>query len=696
MAMKQANRRLHLDTVLGEDVLLLTEFSGSEEMSRLFRYELELISDDPGIKPQDIVGTPIGWSAERGDNSRRHWHGFVSGLARGDVDDQKRRNYRVEVVPWLWFLTQTSDCKIFQEMNLPAIIDEVLGEFSFADFNTNFQLDHKDWEYCVQYRETDFNFLSRLMEQEGMCYYFKHSEGAHQMVITDHKNGYYALPESKVDFPRETSAMAITDHLTSWQRQYQFHSGKYAQRDYNFTTPSNDLATDTGTIVDLPKITDFELYDYPGEYPDKGVGGGETKLRMEAEETRHEIVNGSSQCRTFQVGGTFAVGQHRDSSEQGQEVMITSIHHAGSEPMGYETGRGDKGFDYRNGFACIPSSRVYRPARSTPKPIISGIQTAVVTGPSGEEIYPDEFGRVKCQFHWDRYGEKDDKSSCWIRVSQVHAGASFGGIDIPRMGEEVVVSFLEGDPDRPLITGRVYHADNMPPWELPANKTQSGYLSRSSQDGGKDNANALRFEDKKGEEQVWLHAEKNQDIEVENDETHWVGRDRSKTIDRDEDSTIKRDRTEKVGRHERIAVGKNRTEEVGSNENVTIGNNRTVSVAKDESLGVGKDQSLEVAENQTITVGDNQELTIAKNQTIQIGANREVTVQDENNVTVGKTMLLDVANELEIRVGKSSLIMKKNGTIMLKGKDITLQGSGKINIKSAGNMTLKGSKIAQN
>ena len=559
MALQQKNRLLNLNTVLGEDVLLLTSFSGSEEMGRLFNYQLNMISDDPGIKPQDLVGTPVGWSVELGDNSRRHWHGFVKSLSRGDIDGKDRRNYRVEVVPWLWFLTQTSDCKIFQETKVPDIIDEVLGEYGFADYNPDFQLEHKEWEYCVQYRETDFNFLSRLMEQEGIFYYFKHSEGAHQMVLTDHKDGYYTLPESNVDYPDDIGSRAIDDHLTSWERKFQFVPGKWAQRDYNFKTPSDDLGADTSTVVDLPDVNNFEVYDYPGEYPDKGVGDGETRLRIEAEETRHDIVSATSLCKTFQVGGRFTVDQHRDSDEEGAEVVITSIEHSGIEPMAYETG-GDSGFIYKNSLSCLPSSRVFRTTRSTAKPIISGVQTAIVTGPAGEEIYPDEFGRVKCQFHWDRYGEKDDKSSCWIRVSQVHAGSGFGGIDIPRIDQEVVVSFLEGDPDRPLITGRVYHAQNMPPWELPANKTQSGYLSRSTKSGGKDNANAIRFEDLKGEEQLWIHAEKNQDIEVENDETHWVGRDRKKQIDRDERVGVQRDRTESVGRNENIAIGNDRTE----------------------------------------------------------------------------------------------------------------------------------------
>ncbi|QDV86121.1 type VI secretion system Vgr family protein [Planctomycetes bacterium TBK1r] len=696
MALQQQNRLLNLTTVLGDDVLLLTSFTGNEEMGRLFHYQLEMISDDPGIKPQDIVGTPIGWSIELADNSRRHWHGFVKSLSRGDVDGQDRRNYRVEVVPWLWFLTQTSDCKIFQDTKVPDIIDEVLGEYGFADYNPDFQLEHKEWEYCVQYRETDFNFLSRLMEQEGIFYYFKHSEGAHQMVITDHKDGYFTLPEANVDFPDDIGTRAIDDHLTSWERKYQFVPGKWAQRDYNFKTPTDTLGTDTGTVVDLPEVSNYEMYDYPGEYPDKGVGGGETRLRIEAEETRHDIVSATSLCKTFQAGGRFTVDQHRDSDEQGAEVVITAIQHAGSEPMGYESGGGGEGFMYRNSITCLPASRVFRTPRSTAKPIISGVQTAIVTGPAGEEIYPDEYGRVKCQFHWDRYGQNDDKSSCWIRVSQVHAGSGFGGIDIPRIDQEVVVSFLEGDPDRPLITGRVYHAQNMPPWDLPANKTQSGYLSRSSKGGGKDNANAIRFEDLKGEEQLWIHAEKNQDIEVENDETHWVGRDRKKTIDRDEDTEVKGNRTEVVRKNETITVHGSRTETVHAEEQLSVKGNRRETISKDHTLVIDGKRTETTAKNETLSVKGERSRSVSKDENISIDGNQTIGVGKSASLDAGKAILINAGDSITLKTGKASIEMKKDGTIKISGKDITITGSGKITAKASGKMTLKGSKIAEN
>ncbi|MCS7466697.1 type VI secretion system tip protein VgrG [Stieleria sp. ICT_E10.1] len=655
MALQQQNRLLNLNTVLGDDVLLLTSVTGSEEMGRLFRYQLELISDDPGIKPQDIVGTAIGWSIELADHSRRHWHGFVKSLSRGDVDGQDRRNYRVEVVPWLWFLTQTSDCKIFQDTKVPDIIDEVLGEYSFADYKSDFLLDHKEWEYCVQYRETDFNFLSRLMEQEGIFYYFKHSEGAHQMVITDHKDGYYTLPEAEVDFPDDIGSRAIDDHLTSWERKYEFVPGKWVQRDYNFKTPSDDLITDTGTVVDLPEVGNYEMYDYPGEYPDKGVGGGETRLRIEAEETRHDIVSATSVCKTFQAGGRFTVDQHRDSEEQGAEVVITAIQHSASEPMAYETG-GDGGLAYRNSITCLPSSRVFRTPRSTAKPIISGVQTAIVTGPPGEEIYPDEFGRVKCQFHWDRYGQKDDKSSCWIRVSQVHAGSGFGGISIPRIDEEVVVSFLEGDPDRPLVTGRVYHAQNMPPFGLPDSKNISGLKSNSTKGGG--GYNEYVMDDTKGNELIREHAQFDKDSTIENDLREHVLNNRTRDVSVDEAVSI------------------------GSNQEINVGADRTVNVGANQTVTIGSNSSLSVGSNRDTTVGGNQTLNVSGSQEDNTGTSRSTSVGTSDTLNVGTALEINAGTLIKLTVGGSVVEIGPSG-IKISGPMVDVTGAGPVTITGA-------------
>ncbi|MEM9588123.1 MAG: type VI secretion system tip protein TssI/VgrG, partial [Planctomycetota bacterium] len=636
----------------------------------LFRYQLDMISDDPSIKPKDLVGTPIGWSIELADGSRRHWHGYVSQLAIGDVDKKDRRNYRVEVVPWLWFLGRTSDCKIFQETDIPTIIDDVLGEFSFADYQPDLKGQHKSWDYCVQYRETDLNFLSRLMEQEGMSFYFKHSDGAHKMVITDHANGAYTLPESKVSFPYDSGTAAVADHITGWERRFQYVSGKYAQNDYNFLTPNDDISADKPTIVDLAGINGYELYDYPGEYPDKGIGKTEATLRMEAEETRHEIVQSSSTCKSFQVGGRFTIDEHKDSSEKGAEVMITSIHHSASEQMGYESSA-SSGSDYRNTFTCIPSSRVYRPRRTTPKPIISGIQSAVITGPDGEEIFPDEYGRVKCQFHWDRYGQLDDKSSCWIRVAQSHSGSGFGAMDIPRIGEEVLVSFLEGDPDRPLVTGRVYHAQNMPHYPLPQHKTRTTLRTNSSKGG--EGFNELTFEDLKDEERVYVQAQKNMDTRVKNDSKERIYGHRHQVIGWEKDGNKGGDQKEMVWQDKHLNVKRDQIEQIEGNYELAVGSgdadnggNLGVSIEKQrtETIGEGNDR----------TVGQDERIKIGGSLSETIGANHQTKVTQKQAVEAGQEIHLKAGMKVIIEAGVQLSLVGPGGFVDIGPAGVTIQG----------------------
>jgi type VI secretion system secreted protein VgrG len=329
---------------------------------------------------------------------------------------------------------------------------------------------------------------------------------------------------------------------------------------------------------------------------------------------------------------------------------------------------------------------------------VQGPQTAMVVGPAGDEIYTDKYGRVKVVFHWDRRGQekKDENSSCWIRVSSPWAGKAWGGIAIPRIGQEVIVDFLEGDPDQPIITGRVYNAEQPVPYELPANMTQTGIKSRSSKSGTPDNFNEIRFEDKKGEEQVFIHAEKNQDIEVEKDETHWVGHDRTKTIDNDETTHVKHDRTETVDNNETITIGNNRTESVQKDESITIGKNRSESVGENETVSISGKRALTVDKAESISIGDSRTDQISKNEDVSIGKNRQVSVGENDSLQVGKKLVLDAGDQITIQTGSASITMKKDGTISIKGKDITIDGSGKINVKASSDVVIKGSKVSQN
>ncbi len=707
----QEQRLLAVSTPLGTDTVLLLGFNGVESVSQPFRFELQLASQQETIAPADLVGKPVSWRVGLSDKEPRFFHGIVSRLFAGGRDKRGLRAYRAEVVPWLWFLTRTADCKIFQQLSTPDIIKKVFDGLGFADYSINVKGTFAPWDYCVQYRETAFNFVSRLMELEGIFYYFTHEESKHTLVLANDASAWAAVPESPVSY---ASGTVSRNHVTSWEHSYSYRSGKWSRTDYNFETPSTSLLTSTSTTLSLPSISGYEVFEFPGAYMVKGNGQPVTTIRMEEDEAAYDVVRGASECRTFTAGGKFTLAEHEIDAENAS-YAFTSVEHSA-----IEASLGGGTSTYANSFTCIPDHVAYRPPRVTPKPAVAGPQTAVVVGPSGEEIYVDKYGRVKVQFFWDRLGTLNENSSCWIRVSEQWAGKNWGFVAHPRLGQEVIVDFIEGDPDRPLITGRVYNAEQMPPYDLPANMTQTGIKSRSSKGGGTANFNEFRFEDKKGSEQVFLHAEKNQDIEVENDETHWVGHDRTKTIDHDETTHVKHDRTETVDNNETITIHGKRTEVVDKDETITIHQNRTEVVDKDETITISGNRTETVTKDETITISGNRTESVSKNETITISGNRTETVSKDESITVnggrtenvskdesltigggqtvsvGKALTITAADSITLTTGSASITMQKDGTIVIKGKDITIEGSGEIVGKASKNMTLKGQKILQN
>jgi type VI secretion system secreted protein VgrG len=737
--LNEATRLLSAATPLGADVLLLTRFSGQEAMSRLFTYHLDMISEDQNISPKDIVGRAVSWAVQPQVAEPRYFHGVVSRFAAAGHHLQNLRTYRLEVVPTLWLLTRTANCRIFQQKTTPDIIKTVFGDYGLTDFEMKLQRSYPTWEYCVQYRETAFNFVSRLMEHEGIFYYFRHEKGKHTLVLADHKGAYKDCPENQVQY---TAGSLVPSHINGWEHQYEFRPGKWAQTDYNFQTPSANLLTTTKTVIAQPGMDKFEIFDYPGEYPDKGAGQDDTKVRMEEEEAAYEVATGSGGCCTFSPGGKFTLtNAHEVSAESGKPYVLTSVQHHARDTS-YDNN--DQPAEYGNSFTCIPAAVVFRPARLTRKPVVQGPQTAVVVGPAGEEIFTDKYGRVKVQFFWDREGKKDDKSSCWIRVSQNWAGKNWGLIANPRIGQEVVVDFLEGDPDRPLITGRVYNAEQMPPYDLPANQTQTGIKTRSSKGGSPANFNEIRFEDKKGGEQLFIHAEKNQDIEVEKDETHWVGQDRKKTIDRDETTLVKGNRTETVNKDETITIHQNRTEvvdkeekitihggrteevdheekitihggrteevdheekitihggrteQVDHEEKITIGGGRTESVKNDENITIGGGRTESVKNDENITIGGGRTESVKLDESVTVTQNRTHSVNQNDTLNVGKVLTITAGESISLTTGKASIFMKNDGTITISGKDITVDAKGEKVVKAGKNITMKGKNILQN
>ncbi|MGH6929847.1 MAG: type VI secretion system Vgr family protein, partial [Dongiaceae bacterium] len=519
ISIKQAGRWIKVDSPLGPDTLIPTYFEGDEEISSLFTYRLELISSMTSITPESVLGKDMTVHLFRPDGKTRVFHGRIVRFAAGSMWSHGNRRYHCELVPWTWFLTRTTDCRIFEDEKVPDIIEKIFGDLGFSDYDMS-GVDkgkHPKREYCVQYRETDFNFVSRLMEEEGMYYFFKHEEGKHTMVLADKVSAYLDCEDKEVRFG---ASQDEKNAITRWQRGYSYKPGKWAQRDYNFKTPSDSLNTNKNTLLSVPQAQKYEMYDYPGLYINKGDGDNVTTWRMEAEEAVYEICEGESDCQPFSPGYKIKVSNHECDDEEGKTWVILSTHHVATDYT-HLAGEGAAP-EYRNSFTCMPDSRLYRPPRKTPKPIVYGPHTAFVTGPAGEEIHTDEYARIRVNFHWER----EDKKSMWSRVSQSWAGKKWGTQFIPRIGMEVIVEFLEGDPDRPIVTGCVYNADYMPPYALTGNKTQSGWKTRSTTGGGSSDFNELRFEDKKGQEEVYFHAEKDFNRVVENNDTLKVGFDK--------------------------------------------------------------------------------------------------------------------------------------------------------------------------
>jgi type VI secretion system secreted protein VgrG len=743
-------RQIELTTPLGPDVLLFRAMRGREELGRLSEFDLSAVSTRIDISPGDLLGQNVTVKIELLGGGYRHWNGYVTRFAQGGMIG-RYHEYRLTVRPWLWFLTRTTDCRIFQEKTVPDILKEVFGDHPVAVFEDDLTGTYASREYCVQYRETDFDFVSRLMEEEGIYYYLEHEDGRHVMKLVDSYSGHQALDNVATIpyYPPHEQVPSTDGHISAWTFVQNIQPGAVALDDYDFTKPKADLLV-KAKLVQQHERADYEVFDYPGEYWEMDDGDHYVRARLDELHAGFDRAEAECNVREIAVGRLFSL-TNAPRADQEREYLITGAWYE-LRDNAYEAAAvaGDE-TTYHCQLTALQSRQQFRPDRLTPRPTVKGPQSALVVGPAGEEIWCDKYGRVKVQFYWDRYGKKDENSSCWIRVSHPWAGGTWGMVALPRIGQEVLVDFLEGDPDRPIITGRVYNADQMPPYALPANKTQTGTKTRSSKGGGAANFNEIRFEDLKGSEQLFIHAEKNQDIEVENDETHWVGHDRTKTIDHDETVEVKHDRIEKVGNDETIEIGRDRSMKIDRDKTETVLRNKSVlvqgrhaeTIAQTMEINVGATLSETVAINYSETVGAAMELTVGgalaisvggvmteavggtkaqtvggsfnestgggktvsvggalsetvdKAMTVKVGENLTETVTGKHEETVAKEYLLQAKkiqlkaeDELSIKVGSAEIVVKKNGDISVKG--------AKINIKGSGDVTLKGSKIAEN
>lgn len=751
MAITQATRQIAIDTPLGEDVLILRGFQGQEAISKLFAFELDLVSEEPSINYDDIVAQAVTVRVNLADGTPRYWNGYVSRFVQAGRDSNIAV-YHATMVPWLWFLDQTTDCRIFQNKTAPDIIKQIFQEYGYRDFSLSLYGDFVKRDYCVQYRESDFNFVSRLMEEEGIFYFFEHENGKHTLVLGNDPGVHKACPnQPSARYEGTGGGWQDDDVILQWLQEQEVRPGTFTATDYNFETPTANM------LSSVNGKGKWEIYDFPGEYTKRADGDKLVKVRLQEQQTPKSVARGTSDCRAFGVGYKFTLTEHyRD--DVNQDYVLTALRHSAHHNLGFTSGAEDLNPVYENSFECVPVSTPIRPARRTPVPVVQGCQTAVVVGPDGEEIFTDQYGRVKVQFHWDREGKNNENSSCWIRVSYPWAGKSWGGVQIPRIGQEVVVDFIEGDPDRPIIIGRVYNAGQMPPWDLPSKKVVSGYKSNSTKGGG--GYNEISFDDTKGTELIQVHGQYDMDTKIEHDERRHVLNNRTKNVEVDETNTIGNNRTEKVGNNEQITIGVNRTESVGTDENITIGANRTESVGANESItvasnrtrnvginemvnvgaaqqitigglqavtvgltraktigvselvNIGTSQSINVGTDQTVNVGASQSTTIGAGQTISVGADlaetiggnhsesvsqdRSAAISGNDSLNVTKNLTIQAGDEISLTTGSASILMKKDGTITIEGKDITINGSGKIVEQASGDMVLKGSKILQN
>jgi type VI secretion system secreted protein VgrG len=515
----QANRPVRFETTLGKDLLLPTGFSGTEGVSTPFSFRISLVSPDPTIAAAKILRTPVCLTLVQEDGSERAIHGLVNRFAQLGQQEELTV-YQAQVVPWFWFLSLSQDCRVYQNKDVLGIVTDIFRDFNYLDFIVHCGRGYPVREYCVQYRETHFDFISRLLEEEGIFYYFKHSPDGHILVLTDDNTALDPKPGSSPDVRVTTTASPGEGSITRIFQEHTVHTGSVVFRHYDYLQPLLDL---TGTASGTGRE---EVYDLPGRYTTPEDGERRARLRLEAAESMRHVIQGESTRRAFQSGTCFKLKDYFRADANQEYVLLTVHHHCVTEGVR----SGQTGVDYHNEFIAIPRKVQYRPPLQTLKPVMRGSQTALVVGPSNEEVWTDKLGRVKVQFYWDREGRKDGESSCWIRVASSWAGKGWGALQVPRVGQEVVVDFLDGDPDQPIITGSVYNTEQLPPY-LPDHPTRSGVKSRSSKGGEPSNYNEFRFEDKKGEEEVYLHAERNLRTVVEADESRTIGHDRATIVE---------------------------------------------------------------------------------------------------------------------------------------------------------------------
>lgn len=644
----QDSLKLTISTPLGPNKLLLRSFSGEEQISGLFQFTLEMVSEDKEVDFQAIVGKPATVALTMADGTKRYINGIVGRFIQED-SNVRLTKYFAELHPWLWLLTKTADCRIYQNKTTAQIVEDVFTELGFTDYRNDLKATYQAREYCVQWNESAFNFVSRLMEDEGIFYFFEHTEDKHTLVLADDADAHQSC--ARLETKPIVFRQSLGDHtqdltITRCLIEEQVVTGKFAHDDFNFETPSTDLKVElTGDGRPV------RIYEYPGGFLKKDEGEKRANLRLEAFERPMKILSGEGFVRSFVAGSKFALTDHY-RADVNKTYVLRSVTHTGTQES------------YSNSFEAFPLDVPFRPLRVTPKPLISGTQTAIVVGKSGEEIWTDKYGRIKVQFHWDQLGQHDEKSSCWIRLDCGWAGKQWGAIFLPRVGQEVIVSYLEGDPDRPLITGAVYNAEQTVPYTLPDEQTKSTVKTNTSKGG--QGFNEIRFEDKKDSEELYFHAQKDHNIVVEHDRTKKVLNNETNTIKQDRSTTIQE------GNDTYVVAKGNRTFQVNTG-------NETYEVKGTRDLTVTGDETHTDKANFTQKVTGNYELKVTGNLTIDV----------TGSVTIKSAQAMSLETQLALSTKGLSIANEAQTTISNKG-------NASNTVESGGITTIKGSLVKIN
>ncbi|KAA6128272.1 type VI secretion system tip protein VgrG [Candidatus Pantoea gossypiicola] len=595
---------------LPADGLLFHTLTGTETLSRPFVLTAELLATDARIDRHALLGKPVTFSLPTDGLmsalSPRYLNGKITRVAvrSQELSGTRYAVYQLTVEPDLWPMRRDRNLRIFQSQTVPQIVQTLLKEYA-VNVETRLAGNYRVWEYCVQYQESSLDFISRLMELEGIYYFFRHEADKHTLVLCDAPDQHQAFPgyETIAYHVTPSGGVVTEEGISQWSLAESVTPGIYSTDDYDFRKP-NAWMLQARQNPASPVPGSVDVYDWPGHFVDHSHGESYARIRQEVWQAEHHSVSGSGTATGIAPGFTFSIINAPHFSDNG-EYLVTSATYDFAENS-YASG--DTGDSRHNiDFTVLPSSVTYRTPPETPWPKTHGPQTAKVVGPKGESIWTDRYGRVKVKFHWDRLAKGDDTSSCWVRVSSAWAGQGFGGVQIPRVNDEVVVDFINGDPDRPLIIGRVYNEASMPPWALPAAATQMGFLSRSK-DGTADTANALRFEDKAGEEHLWIQAQKNMDTHVKNDESHSVMNNRTVSVGANNETRVEGDHTLGTQGNSKTLTTGNRTEQAFASYTIAAGDTLRIECGL-SAIELTKDGAINfIGKNFNLTVDNNGEI----------------------------------------------------------------------------------------